>query len=29
MKKLDLATIPTEGGCNYPAPYDRPCLGST
>jgi len=29
MKKLDLAAIPTESGCNYPAPYDRPCLGST
>ncbi|HEY1425896.1 MAG TPA: cupin domain-containing protein [Caulobacteraceae bacterium] len=29
MKKLDLDAIPTESGCNYPAPYDRPCLGST
>jgi uncharacterized cupin superfamily protein len=29
MKKLDLAAIPTESGCNYPAPYDTPCLGST
>jgi len=29
MKKLDLATIATASGCNYPAPYDRPCLGST
>jgi uncharacterized cupin superfamily protein len=29
MKKLDLAVISTESGCNYPAPFDRPCLGST
>src|SRR5580692_142328 len=29
MKKLDLAAISTESGCNYPAPFDRPCLGST
>lgn len=29
MKKLDLAVISTERGCNYPAPFDRPCLGST
>ncbi len=29
MKKLDLAAIPVESGCNYPTPYDRPCLGST
>lgn len=29
MPKLDLAAIPTEGGCNYPAPFDRPCLGSS
>jgi uncharacterized cupin superfamily protein len=29
MKKLDLDAIPTEGGCNYPAPFDGPCLGST
>lgn len=29
MKKLDLAAIPEESGCNYPHPFDRPCLGST
>ena len=29
MKKLDLDAIPTESGCNYPAPFDKPCLGST
>ena len=29
MKKLDLAVISTESGCNYPAPFDGPCLGST
>ena len=29
MKKLDLAAISTESGCNYPAPFDRPCLGAT
>ena len=29
MKKLDLAAIATASGCNYPAPFDRPCLGST
>jgi uncharacterized cupin superfamily protein len=29
MKKLDLAAISTESGSNYPAPFDRPCLGST
>ncbi|MFI4935754.1 MAG: cupin domain-containing protein [Caulobacterales bacterium] len=28
MKKLDLAAIPLESGCNYPHPFDRPCLGS-
>ena len=26
MKKLDLATISTESGCNYPAPFDRPSI---
>lgn len=29
MKKLDLADIPVESGCNYPPPFDKPCLGST
>jgi uncharacterized cupin superfamily protein len=28
MKKLDLAAIPLESGCNYPPPFDAPCLGS-
>jgi len=28
MKKLDLAAIPQETGCNYPPPFDAPCLGS-
>jgi uncharacterized cupin superfamily protein len=27
--KLNLAAIPTESGCNYPPPFDTPCLGST
>ena len=29
MKKLDLAAIPLESGCNYPAPFDKPCLGGS
>jgi len=29
MPKLDLATIALETGCNYPPPFDAPCLGST
>jgi uncharacterized cupin superfamily protein len=29
MKKFDLAVIPVESGCNYPPPFDAPCLGST
>jgi uncharacterized cupin superfamily protein len=29
VKKLHLATIPTESGVNYPAPFDAPCLGAT
>ncbi|HEY2658882.1 MAG TPA: cupin domain-containing protein [Caulobacteraceae bacterium] len=29
MKKLDLAAISLETGCNYPPPFDAPCLGST
>ena len=29
MKKLDLAAIALETGCNYPPPFDAPCLGST
>ena len=28
MPKLDLDAIPLESGCNYPAPFDAPCLGS-
>ena len=28
MKKLDLDSIPVETGCNYPAPFDQPCLGA-
>jgi uncharacterized cupin superfamily protein len=29
MKKLDIGAIPKESGCNYPPPFDTPCLGST
>ena len=29
MKKLDFDAIPLESGCNYPPPFDAPCLGST
>jgi uncharacterized cupin superfamily protein len=29
MKKLDLPSIPVESGCNYPVPFDAPCLGAT
>ena len=29
MKKLDLAAIPLESGCNYPPPFDQSCLGAT
>jgi uncharacterized cupin superfamily protein len=29
MKKLDIDAIPLESGCNYPPPFDAPCLGST
>jgi uncharacterized cupin superfamily protein len=29
LKKLDLAVIPQESGCNYPPPFDAPCLGAT
>jgi uncharacterized cupin superfamily protein len=29
MKKLDLAAIPIESGCNYPPPFDAPCLGAS
>jgi uncharacterized cupin superfamily protein len=28
MKKLDLAAIALESGCNYPPPFDQPCLGA-
>jgi len=28
MKKIDLAAISEESGCNYPPPFDAPCLGS-
>jgi uncharacterized cupin superfamily protein len=29
MKKLDIGAIAQESGCNYPPPYDTPCLGSS
>jgi uncharacterized cupin superfamily protein len=29
MKKLDIDAILLESGCNYPPPFDAPCLGST
>jgi uncharacterized cupin superfamily protein len=29
MKKLDLDGIAQESGCNYPPPFNAPCLGST
>ncbi len=29
MKKLDLEAITEESGCNYPPPFDAPCLGGT
>jgi uncharacterized cupin superfamily protein len=29
MPKLDLAAIPFKSGCDYPVPFDKPCLGST
>ena len=29
MKKLDLAAIAVESGCNYPPPFDQPCHGAT
>jgi uncharacterized cupin superfamily protein len=29
MKKLNIDAIPLESGCNYPPPFDAPCLGST
>jgi uncharacterized cupin superfamily protein len=28
-KKLDLSAIPIESGCNYPPPFDQPCLGGS
>jgi len=28
MPKLDLAAVPVDSDCNYPTPFDRPCLGS-
>ena len=28
MPKLDLTAIPVDGDCNYPTPFDRPCLGA-
>jgi uncharacterized cupin superfamily protein len=27
--KIDLTAIAEEAGCNYPPPFDAPCLGST
>jgi len=29
MKKIDLAAVPIETGCNYPPPFDAPCLGAS
>jgi len=29
MKKLAIDAIPVESGCNYPAPFDKPCLGAS
>jgi len=29
MKKLDLSAIPQESGCNYPPPFNAPCLGAS
>ena len=29
MKKLEIDAIPLESGCNYPPPFDAPCLGSS
>jgi uncharacterized cupin superfamily protein len=29
MPKIDINAIPLETGCNYPPPFDAPCLGST
>jgi len=26
MKKIDLSAIPAQTGCNYPPPFDGPCL---
>lgn len=28
-KKLDMSAIPVESGCNYPPPFDQPCLGGS
>jgi uncharacterized cupin superfamily protein len=28
MPKIDLAALPLRSGCNYPAPFDQPCLGA-
>jgi hypothetical protein len=25
MKKIDLASVPAETGCNYPYPFNLPC----
>jgi len=25
-KKISLTAVPVESGCNYPSPFDRPCL---
>lgn len=29
MKKIDIAAVPEESGCNYPPPFDGPCLANT
>ncbi|WP_372786051.1 cupin domain-containing protein [Phenylobacterium sp.] len=28
MPKIDIAAVPLRSGCNYPAPFDAPCLGA-
>jgi uncharacterized cupin superfamily protein len=28
-KKIPLAAVPVETECNYPSPFDRPCLNQS
>jgi uncharacterized cupin superfamily protein len=28
MPQIDIAAVPLRSGCNYPAPFDEPCLGA-